>query len=101
MNGASRTQTSFQFDMDCHIGRRLDDVERDLILGTLTRCGGNRTWTAEILGISVRTLRNKLHRYANDAPRDPFFTPAESAIGDEDAMLARLQSYNPGNSLPS
>jgi DNA-binding NtrC family response regulator len=45
------------------VGRRMEDVERDLILETLTHCLGNRTRAAEILGISIRTLRNKLHEY--------------------------------------
>jgi DNA-binding NtrC family response regulator len=45
------------------IGRRVEDVERELILGTLGHCLGNRTRAAEILGISIRTLRNKLHAY--------------------------------------
>jgi DNA-binding NtrC family response regulator len=45
------------------VGRRMDDVERDLILETLGRCLGNRTRAAEILGISIRTLRNKLAEY--------------------------------------
>lgn len=42
------------------VGRSLDEVERALILGTLSRCGGNRTSASAILGISVRTMRNKL-----------------------------------------
>lgn len=46
------------------IGRTVFDVERDLILDTLDYCLGNRTHTANILGISVRTLRNKLRDYA-------------------------------------
>jgi DNA-binding NtrC family response regulator len=46
------------------IGRTLADVERDLILGTLRHCHGNRTHAANILGISLRTLRNKLNEYA-------------------------------------
>jgi len=45
------------------VGRRMEEVERDLILETLTHCLGNRTRAAEILGISIRTLRNKLHEY--------------------------------------
>jgi two-component system response regulator FlrC len=51
------------------VGRRVEEVERDLILETLTHCLGNRTRAAEILGISIRTLRNKLHEYrAQGAP---------------------------------
>jgi two-component system response regulator FlrC len=45
------------------VGRRMEEVERDLILETLTHCLGNRTRAAEILGISIRTLRNKLQEY--------------------------------------
>jgi len=48
------------------VGRTVADVERDLILETLKHCFGNRTHTANILGISIRTLRNKLNEYAND-----------------------------------
>ena len=48
------------------VGRSLQDVERELILNTLTHCLGNRTHAANILGISIRTLRNKLKEY-NDA----------------------------------
>jgi DNA-binding NtrC family response regulator len=46
------------------VGRTVADVERDLILETLKHCLGNRTHAANILGISIRTLRNKLHEYA-------------------------------------
>ena len=45
------------------VGRRVEEVERELILETLGRCLGNRTRAAEILGISIRTLRNKLSEY--------------------------------------
>lgn len=45
------------------IGRKLEDVERDLILNTLDHTLGNRTHAANILGISIRTLRNKLNQY--------------------------------------
>jgi DNA-binding NtrC family response regulator len=45
------------------VGRTVADVERDLILDTLDHCLGNRTHAANILGISIRTLRNKLNEY--------------------------------------
>ena len=46
------------------VGRTVAEVERDLILETLRHCLGNRTRTAAVLGISIRTLRNKLNDYA-------------------------------------
>jgi DNA-binding NtrC family response regulator len=48
------------------VGRTVADVERDLILETLKHCLGNRTHAANMLGISIRTLRNKLSAYAAD-----------------------------------
>ncbi len=48
------------------VGRTVADVERDLILETLKHCLGNRTHASNILGISIRTLRNKLNEYAAD-----------------------------------
>jgi two-component system response regulator FlrC len=48
------------------IGRTVADVERELIIDTLRHCLGNRTHAANILGISIRTLRNKLKQYADD-----------------------------------
>ncbi|MBU3078675.1 helix-turn-helix domain-containing protein [Sphingomonas quercus] len=48
------------------VGRSVADVERALILGTLARCRGNRTSAATILGISVRTMRNKLRSFIED-----------------------------------
>jgi DNA-binding NtrC family response regulator len=54
------------------VGRTVAEVERDLILETLKHCLGNRTHAANILGISIRTLRNKLNEYASDgAPIPP------------------------------
>jgi DNA-binding NtrC family response regulator len=53
-------------------GRTLAEVERDLILQTLKYCLGNRTHAADMLGISIRTLRNKLGEYAaGGAPIPP------------------------------
>ncbi len=46
------------------VGRTVEETERLLILDTLGHCLGNRTQAAAILGISIRTLRNKLRDYA-------------------------------------
>jgi DNA-binding NtrC family response regulator len=48
------------------VGRTVAEVEQDLILETLTHCLGNRTHAAHILGISIRTLRNKLKLYSDE-----------------------------------
>ena len=53
------------------VGRTVADVERDLILDTLSHCFGNRTRTASILGISIRTLRNKLKQYSAEGVAVP------------------------------
>lgn len=53
------------------VGRTVADVERDLILETLKHCLGNRTHAANILGISIRTLRNKLNEYSAEGVSIP------------------------------
>ena len=53
------------------VGRTVADVERDLILETLKHCFGNRTHAANILGISIRTLRNKLKQYSQEGAAVP------------------------------
>jgi len=46
------------------VGGSLDDAERQLILATLERCAGDKKRAAEILGVSLKTLYNRLHLYA-------------------------------------
>ena len=48
-----------------YIGQTVAAVEQQLIIDTLGHCLGNRTHAANILGISIRTLRNKLKEYAD------------------------------------
>lgn len=50
-------------EVDGLVGRTVEEVERELILQTLERCHGNRTTASHILGISVRTMRNKLKTF--------------------------------------
>ena len=52
--------------VEAMLGRTLADVERDMILNTLDHALGNRTHAAKILGISIRTLRNKLNQYKDE-----------------------------------
>ena len=53
------------------IGKSVAEVEQDLILSTLDHCLGNRTHAAKILGISIRTLRNKLNQYSDKGAKIP------------------------------
>ncbi len=53
------------------VGKTVAEVERELILETLDHCLGNRTHAATILGISIRTLRNKLNQYSGDGIEIP------------------------------
>ncbi|MEP3114277.1 MAG: helix-turn-helix domain-containing protein, partial [Nisaea sp.] len=53
------------------VGRTVADVERQLIINTLSHCLGNRTHAANILGISIRTLRNKLKAYSEEGVNVP------------------------------
>jgi DNA-binding NtrC family response regulator len=48
------------------IGATVGEVERELVLQTLARCDGNRTRAARVLGLSVRTMRNKIRLYTTD-----------------------------------
>jgi two-component system, response regulator FlrC len=66
------------------VGRTVADVERDLIIDTLSHTLGNRTHAATILGISIRTLRNKLKQYSEEGvpvPPPAAGEPADRAAG--------------------
>jgi DNA-binding NtrC family response regulator len=53
------------------IGSTVGEIERELVLQTLARCDGNRTRAARVLGVSVRTLRNKIRLYSTDGINVP------------------------------
>ena len=53
------------------IGATVGEIERELVLQTLGRCGGNRTRAARVLGVSVRTLRNKIKQYTAEGADVP------------------------------
>mgnify|MGYP002652480415 CR=1 FL=1 len=63
------------------VGQTVAAMEKTLILDTLTHCLGNRTHAANILGISIRTLRNKLNEYADEGTAIPAPMSGVSASG--------------------
>ena len=46
-----------------NVGSRLDEAEREVIRSTLAACNGNKTRTAEVLGIGRKTLHRKIVEY--------------------------------------
>jgi transcriptional regulator with PAS, ATPase and Fis domain len=53
--------------MRVRAGRTVRDMEKELIVRTLEDVNDNRTQAAELLGISIRTLRNKLREYKEES----------------------------------
>jgi DNA-binding NtrC family response regulator len=49
------------------VGTTVDEAEKALILKTLEHTGSNKTRAAEILGISLKTMHNKMKLYGDDA----------------------------------
>ena len=47
-------------------GMTVDEAEQKLIMATLDSAGGNKTRAAEMLGISLKTLHNKLNRFKSE-----------------------------------
>lgn len=66
------------------VGRSVAEVERLLIVDTLAHTFGNRTHAATILGISIRTLRNKLKQYGDEGMTIP-----SSSSGTTDFAVSR------------
>jgi len=65
------------------VGKTVSEVERELIINTLGHCLGNRTHAATILGISIRTLRNKLKQYNTEG----FNVPSPGGADGEQSPL--------------
>jgi DNA-binding NtrC family response regulator len=68
------------------VGSKVADVERRLILATLEQCGGTKEKAASMLGISLKTLYNRLRDYQSqgDGPAAPEGSqPAPDAIAND------------------
>lgn len=66
-------------------GTSLATADRQLILATLEQCGGVKTRAAEILGISLKTLYNRLVEYGEDANKAPSESDAAGETGEATA----------------
>ena len=64
--------------LSVRIGAPLAEVERELILATMDRCEGNKRHAAKVLGVSLKTLYNRLNEYRTFA-RDPHLNAAHLA----------------------
>ena len=79
--------TNGKGDITIRVGTSLDDAERALIMATLMSVDGSKSRAAQILGISLKTLYNRLHAYrrmtSNGGP-----APAEAGMGAGDSAFA-------------
>ena len=73
-----QTSVSSQDSLQVRSGTTVDEMERALIMETLRATNNNRTHAAKLLGISIRTLRNKLNEYRERG--------IETPVGDEEAQ---------------
>src|SRR5712672_1612179 len=74
------------------VGSSLGDVERDLVLETLSHTRGNRMAAAHLLGISVRTLRNKIVEYSAEGVCVPRHESHDEILAQPSVLLFRRRS---------
>ena len=67
--GTFRKTESGPASMGIHAGTTLEELEKELIRLTLEHTGGNRTHSAALMGIGVRTLQRKIRSYGIDIAR--------------------------------
>ena len=65
------------------VGTSISDAERRLILATLEHHGGNKKKTADVLGVSLKTLYNRLNAYKEDGSEAEIETEEDEGDGDE------------------
>jgi two-component system response regulator AtoC len=65
----SGRESGSESSLHLKVGTPLAEAERRLILATFDHCDGNKMKTAEVLGISLRTLYNRLDTYWNSEAR--------------------------------
>jgi DNA-binding NtrC family response regulator len=68
------------------VGTSIAEAERWMIFATLKKCGGNKTRAAALLGVSLKTLYNRLNAYRADGRADGL------EVGDLDTESAEVES---------
>ena len=63
---APRGTASGRIPLDIAVGTSIAEAERLLIVATVEHCGGHRERAAAMLGISAKTLYNRLKGYAEE-----------------------------------
>ena len=71
------------------VGSPVNVVERDLILETLAHTHGNRTVSARLLAISVRSLRNKISEYSAEG----FYIPRHESRGKSAEIIVLTKTH--------
>jgi Response regulator containing CheY-like receiver, AAA-type ATPase, and DNA-binding domains len=71
------------------VGTNLADVERWMIFATLQKCGGNKTRAAALLGVSLKTLYNRLNAYRAQG------LAMDYDAGEPDNEVDRLERMHP------
>lgn len=69
------------------VGTSIADMERAMIMATLKRCGGNKTRTAAMLGVSLKTLYNRLNAYR---ALDMADLPGEHMEGEQSTAAEKI-----------
>ena len=83
-----RTDVAAGNEVRIQVGTSLDVAERALIMATLRALDGSKSKAAHVLGISLKTLYNRLHAYGADASAALDAVPDEPAEGRTDVRLA-------------
>jgi DNA-binding NtrC family response regulator len=84
-NGDGRAQASELQVLQVPVGTNLANVERWMIFATLQKCGGNKTRAAALLGVSLKTLYNRLNAY-----RAQGLAMDYSVAGDQEVEITGL-----------
>jgi hypothetical protein len=74
------------------VGSPISVVERELILETLAHTHGNRTLSARLLGVSVRSIRNKISEYSAEG----FHIPRHENPGKSAETIVPMNTYPNG-----